>query len=269
MNLDELTQLTDNPNFIEGIHNYCDRWCERCPLTERCANFAVGLAQFPEGIPDDIASEEFWKGLSSVFQNTLELLQQVAEERNIDLTETPESMAEYEAMEARQAEAQEHPIANQALAYAEKSISWLEGASDLFDAKGEELTMFARLNVAGATPETQAASIEEAVEVIQWYEDFIYVKLHRALEGQIEEEADPEFYNDYPSDADGSAKIALIALDRSIGAWGQLLRHFPAEETSLLEILAHLDRLRRAVEQQFPTARAFVRPGFDTGALDD
>lgn len=26
--------------FIVGIFNYCDRWCERCPLTNRCRLFA-------------------------------------------------------------------------------------------------------------------------------------------------------------------------------------------------------------------------------------
>ncbi|HTV00428.1 MAG TPA: hypothetical protein VMF13_07835, partial [Luteitalea sp.] len=26
--------------YIVGIFNYCDRWCERCPLTSRCRVFA-------------------------------------------------------------------------------------------------------------------------------------------------------------------------------------------------------------------------------------
>ena len=26
--------------FIVGVYNYCDRWCERCPLTSRCRVFA-------------------------------------------------------------------------------------------------------------------------------------------------------------------------------------------------------------------------------------
>ena len=36
--------------FIVGIFNYCDRWCERCPLTGRCRVFAT-LAEidFEEG----------------------------------------------------------------------------------------------------------------------------------------------------------------------------------------------------------------------------
>ena len=28
-------------NFIPGIFNYCDRWCERCPLTARCSVYAM------------------------------------------------------------------------------------------------------------------------------------------------------------------------------------------------------------------------------------
>lgn len=26
--------------FIDGLYNYCDRWCERCLLTARCRVFA-------------------------------------------------------------------------------------------------------------------------------------------------------------------------------------------------------------------------------------
>src|SRR5439155_24301861 len=25
--------------YIDGIFNYCDRWCERCPFTSRCRSF--------------------------------------------------------------------------------------------------------------------------------------------------------------------------------------------------------------------------------------
>ena len=26
----------DEERFISGIYNYCDRWCERCRMTQRC-----------------------------------------------------------------------------------------------------------------------------------------------------------------------------------------------------------------------------------------
>ena len=30
--------------YIDFISAYCDRWCARCPFTERCSNFAVSAA---------------------------------------------------------------------------------------------------------------------------------------------------------------------------------------------------------------------------------
>ncbi len=65
-------------------------------------------------------------------------------------------------------------------------------------------------------------------------------------------------------DANGSAKVAIIGIERSIAAWGGLLKCFAQQEDSLLDILAHLQGLLRLVELHFPGARSFVRPGFDT-----
>ena len=44
MNADDLLELAEDPRFIEGIYNYCDRWCERCAFTERCSLIAVQRA---------------------------------------------------------------------------------------------------------------------------------------------------------------------------------------------------------------------------------
>jgi uncharacterized membrane protein len=42
-----------------------------------------------------------------------------------------------------------------------------------------------------------------------------------------------------------------------------LLNHFPQHEKEILEILVKLKNLLKLVENSFPDARAFVRPGFD------
>jgi hypothetical protein len=107
-----------------------------------------------------------------------------------------------------------------------------------------------------------AARITDAIEVIRWYQHQIYVKLMRALSSRqdlIMEEIDADF----PSDADGSAKVALIGMDNSISAWGKLHDSFPAQVDGILDILMLLEKLRRKTENAFPEARAFVRPGFD------
>ena len=71
--------------LISGIHNYCDRWCERCAFTTRCA---VGIEETK--ITDkerDITNIEFWNSLSENFEKTFLLLEKAAKFHGIDLNE--------------------------------------------------------------------------------------------------------------------------------------------------------------------------------------
>jgi hypothetical protein len=72
-----------------------------------------------------------------------------------------------------------------------------------------------------------------------------------------------EILEEFPKDSDGSAKVALIAIDRSMAAWGHMHSYFSSHRDQILSIIKHLDSLRQRVEQVFPEARNFVRPGFD------
>jgi hypothetical protein len=64
-------------------------------------------------------------------------------------------------------------------------------------------------------------------------------------------------------DANGSAKVALVAIDRSIGAWRALQISLPEKSDTVKPILIDLDGLRRSIESRFPRARDFIRPGLD------
>ncbi len=67
----------------------------------------------------------------------------------------------------------------------------------------------------------------------------------------------------FQQDADGSAKVAIIGIERSTTAWATLLCRFPDHE-DIIFAFGTLRRLLRQVEAAFPRARAFLRPGFDT-----
>jgi hypothetical protein len=79
-------------------------------------------------------------------------------------------------------------------------------------------------------------------------------------------EEDDEGTTGTARDSSGSAKVALIAVERSLAAWVALREMFPEETDSILEILVHLDRLRRSLKKRFPRAKSFKRPGFDDKA---
>lgn len=253
MDKDHLKKLAQNPNFISGIYNYCDRWCERCTFTSRCMNFALSEEQFSDPESQDINNDLFWQKLSETFQLTLEMVKEAAEEYGIDLNSLDLEAAEKEDR-LKDEIAEKHECSRLAKKYGKMVRTWFDSAGDLFKEKEENLNLQVQLEMPNANPIAEADSIKDAVDVIHWYQHFIYVKLMRAIRGNLDE---------FSEDSDGSAKVALIAIDRSIAAWGEMHSHFPEQKDEILDTLIHLDRLRRKVEKEFPKARAFVRPGFD------
>jgi hypothetical protein len=87
MNKDGLIKLASNPDFISGIYNYCDRWCERCSFSSRCFLYATEQADPDFADPEvrDITNEKFWKKLRSIFQSTAEMISEWAAEAGVDL----------------------------------------------------------------------------------------------------------------------------------------------------------------------------------------
>ncbi len=253
MNKDRLKKLAADKRFIPGIYNYCDRWCERCPQTLHCLNFSLSEKEFSDPETHDIRNEAFWKKLSGILGETLELLREAAEKWGVDL-DTVGSVDDIEDMKAKHEAAENHLLCRASKRYSKMVEDWLTERETLF------------FETAAAARE--GVDLDEALEVIQWYQYFISAKIFRAIRGKVEEEE--EGGDEFQSDSDGSAKIALIAMDRSIGAWAAV-RHYDTNhhDGRVLDIIAFLDRLRQAVEKAFPSARSFIRPGFDRIDLND
>ncbi|HIJ54182.1 MAG TPA: hypothetical protein HPP66_13695 [Planctomycetes bacterium] len=266
MDKEYIKKLAENPEFIPGIYNYCDRWCERCAFTSRCMNFALSEEHFDDPQSRDMNNKAFWDKLSEVFQVTLEMVKETAKEQGIDL-DSLDFEQEKDEHEATRNLAEDHECARLAKVYSETVKNWFDSAEGLFEKKADDLGLQVRLDLPNSNPAQEANSLKDSVDVIRWYQYFIYVKLVRAITGTLEESS--EGLDEIPEDAKGSVKIALISIDRSIAAWGQMRRHFPEREGDILDILVHLDRLRRKTEAAIPDARAFVRPGFDWTAPCD
>lgn len=260
MNKEDLKRLAENPEFIQSIYNYCDRWCERCPFTSRCLNFAMDSEDFGNQEARDINNEAFWQKLSETFQMTLELLHEAAEKEGIDLESI--DAEEFEEQERLNNElAKNHHCSRAAKLYSEMVDDWFDSAQEIFGHEDDEPDLEMPEDRRDTDPAEALSDFGEAVEVVRWYQHLIYVKLMRAIRGELDERLEPP--DEFPKDSDGSAKVALIGLDRSIAAWGEIRNLFPHRDHDILDILVHLEQLRRNVEKAFPEARAFIRPGFD------
>jgi hypothetical protein len=88
-------------------------------------------------------------------------------------------------------------------------------------------------------------------------------KVFRAVSSALDPDFDPD---DIQSDANGSAKVALLLIEESRQAWRELMQPGRAVADGLpARFIAMLDALEAGVLQRFPRAFEFVRPGFDTG----
>ena len=290
MRSDDLRDLAGDPNLISGIYNYCDRWCERCQFTSRCFLYASEQADPDLDDPEvrDINNEKFWRKLQDIFRNTAEMITEWAAETGVDLNsiDVSEEMAERE----RAAEAAEQSeLSQRAQAYMTNVNNWFR------DEFNSDKNVHDDMQTLSHT-EDEDITIQDAVAVIRWYQFFIAVKLMRALSGGIEADEDEDligdddlsmdFLTDYEAaddeemdydeitartermDANGSAKVALVAMDRSIAAWRSLQISLPDKSETIKPMLVELSGLRLSVEARFPRARDFIRPGLDEAFTD-
>jgi hypothetical protein len=282
MRHNRLKDLAANPNFVSGIYNYCDRWCERCSFTSRCLLYATEQEDPDASDPEvrDITNAKFWRKMHEIFADTAAMISECAAEAGVDLNSvdvSKELAAHQRAIEL----ARRDKISRDATDYATVVQRWFDEEFIKEDQVHTDVTV--------ADSDNFVVAAADAAEVIRFYQFFIAVKLMRALSGAIgvpeENFDDDEFLSfdfvssddeddeelDYDEvitrssviDANGSTKTALIAIDRSLAAWRSLQISLPEKSETIRPMMIRLDALRRSIEERFPKARDFIRPGLD------
>lgn len=243
-----LLDLANNEDLVPGIYNYCDRWCERCTMTRKCLTYLHEQEMKEEaGIQNpDEENTYFWEQIRMAWEVTMELIEEDADRLGIDLNDIPE-------MELP--EHVETPLEVRAKNYGLKMHDWLERNSEFFAEKAGQLVTI--------NDEASIVRYKDALEVIQWYYFFIGTKVHRAHLDLEERQNDPDDeYNVY-SDNLGSAKIAIIAIQRSMDALSVFYDGFKEREDEILGFLMELSAIKKQLLQTFPGVMDFKRPGFD------
>lgn len=233
-------------NYIDFISAYCDRWCERCAFTGRCSAYAVRMATA-------MCDGDVRAGLELAVGSPARPGDPDAAgppEIDRDLPDEEELQAHIQAYareeEARDARVDESPITTLATVVMMLTTKWLEQHRDAGIVNGD-------------------TSVAEAIETVGWDAYLIPAKLHRALDGRDAAQHGESLGDDHPvqNDWNGSAKVALISIDRSLVAWQTLATATGDPEAA--QLVDELAALKRAVDEAFPKAQKFIRPGFDDG----
>ncbi len=219
--------------FIVGIHEYCDRWCERCAFTARCRVFAL--------------EQEIEFALSR--GHTLE-----------DVLGPPEASIIVTAP------GQEAEFADAGLPVTttERLAAGLAPCDRELERRTKELAFrqvrqLWACRQAASSAGAPSAAIGEALEVIGRYSCFIPSKVFRTLNSLVRASEDSDLW----TDANGSAKVAMLALGRVQAAWVDLAeaRLVPVDEAGA--ILSEAVWVIGELERRLPDARRFCRPGLD------
>ena len=248
MSTDQMDDKTPRtPRLIPGVHNYCDRWCERCRFRTRCV-----VAVMHERID---AARARGQELS-----TAEVLDELIPpydgpprpwlDEAIEAANRPPSEAEQREMERHENELKRRLAADALLLDAREYGTMAERIAN---------ALTAELSSHG-DPVVLAA-----LEAIERQSLCIAAKTYRAVNGELwdliagYEEDDP-----LQSDHNGSAKVARLMVAESRECWTVLMQVGRATADGVpIKMIERLDRLDRDLAIRFPRAMEFTRPGFD------
>jgi hypothetical protein len=266
--------------FITGIYNYCDYWCDRCAFTRRCRNFAMDpdrLKGDERGGHHDATNHAFWNRLAEQLRHAAIFgkADQIGDARSDEPTDAdwdePFDPGIDAALQARERAVDTHPLTGLSRDYMMQADAWLKSADADLQALAREWLDASGARFDETDYEEAAREVGELIDVVAWYHTLIHPKLARAIGNLVEPvRGDGEgariIRESRLYDANGSGKVALIAIERSIAAWLRLREILPRQEDAILAMLVLLDRMRRRLRIAIPGAEAFKRPGFDSGA---
>ena len=243
--MDDKTPRT--PRLIPGVHNYCDRWCERCRFRTRCVvavmhdRIDAARARGQELNSSDVLDELIppYDGPPRPWLDEI-----------IEAANRPPTEAEQREMERNEAELERRLAAD----------------TLLLDAR-EYGTMAERIARALAATLSRHGDpvVLAAIEAIERQSLCIAAKTYRAVHGELNDLI-WDFDDDDPVQADhnGSAKIARLMVAESREGWTVLMQVGRATADGVpVKMVERLDRLDRDLAIRFPRAMEFTRPGFD------
>ena len=248
----------EKKKYIDGIFNYCDRWCEKCRFTANCRLFSIESRIYTHQILNDgklpnaedifkyeikdtkkfeceFDEDNFWEDVDLDFDK---------EEKEDDLFKRFEEKKEYQVEKLTDK-------------YFHKTYSFLKFLDNKFN--------FAE-SVNQKRKEPGFQILFDNIEIVSWYHMFIMVKIKRALEGKGDLKIGiDEFDNEISTyDMNGSTKIAAIAVKRSQKALNNLFSLVEEFSSEIEEIMVLLGKILNHLDQEFPGYKKFLRPGFDT-----
>lgn len=241
-------------NFIAGIYNYCDRWCERCNYTDRCRLFFADAERDIQHIINDEDPHDpkiFTKDIEDNLNEAMQMLMEKLKEMNID----PEDIESEEFLPEPDFES--YPINNLAEQFT-KSMDLLDKLYDLYGEKIKEGLLKESLTL-------ESREINENLSVLGWYSPQVFVKTKRLIRAHEEylAQEDEEMKEIDEEELFVTGKLLYIAVTNSLSALNNLHELCPEFNFEIPEHISLLTRIKDELLKMYPDIPEYKRPYFD------
>jgi hypothetical protein len=272
-------------HFIDGIFNYCDRWCEHCEYTRRCrvcsdVEKAARRHELRGEDPNDmkVALQDVHRN----FQRAMRMLVRGAKKFDIDLDEIAREAAKAPPVDHSRLD--DHPLAKEGMAFFGMAHELVKTMGEDLGLTREDIIRRAEfMEVRGEADGLAKAC--QALEVLNWDASMVAVKLKRTIIGLFKDEddlvaadgtppvlrakagnaraaappqadaaedADEEDDAFHLHDAEATAALVLRCLDRDKRALLALYDWNKDRQDAVIDLLAKAERITRALKKLLP-----------------
>ena len=223
---------------IAHISTYCDRWCERCAYTMRCAVFAWDASTAMCG--------DRCEGLRLALGSGIYEDDEAPSPETVGFASGPSPQEIRQIVHSNGATEEQvgaTPIICSAFDYWTRSERWFKCRRDQLRV-GADADLIEALAIASHDGLHVYTALRSAVRC-------------NAFHGERDESGSHPIQNHW----NGSAKVALIMLSRSESAWRTIAG--ATNDADAAALMATVSRLRAQATLKFPSAMEYIRPGFD------
>jgi len=250
--------------FISGIHNYCDRWCERCEFAIKCLVYdeseKIKRRHIARG-EDPQSVESALHDVSRSFAKVHRMLARFAKREGLNLEDLARpDQAEPSGGRRRQFD-DDKPLIEAADAFMDGCRKLLDQMRPVFDESADSVSRRASfMDVDGETD--VLGRVRESFDVLCWDHMLVAVKTRRALSslGESDVEQDADLRAAHRFDSAGSAAVVLRSLRRSQAALQVIYDWDDSLRDSVIGLLVTAERLIRGLEARIPDSKTFKWP---------
>ena len=263
----------NNKNFISGIYNYCDRWCEKCFYTDKCFLYRQEAEMQIKRIlkdKDGAGVELSAKDIEDSFKETLKLLnddkddtQSEASFDDFDIEGEDDSNDDSDFFSNLNNTNDDEDVPSFGLRDIKHPL--IDLTNNLFNDFSNYYDFVKVKYPAEVELKDTQSVFQQNLEILGWFTPQILVKSKLCVWSKKNlEKLDDDFQREIDEDIQNvNCRIAFVGIEKIINALNNILKLKPDLQSETKELLSLAKIIKDLFAAEFPNSASYKRPYFD------